>query len=217
VSPGADTIDRKKQVLNILRLLRKAYPSPKTALNFKTPFELLVATVLSAQTTDVHVNKVTKVLFRKYRGTEDFATTPLDELKKDISSVNFFNNKAKSIRGSAIRVMGEFGGTVPRTMEELITLPGVARKTANIILSNAYGIIEGIAVDTHVARLSGRLGLTAEKDPVKIERNLMEVTPRKDWPALSHLLIFHGRSVCKVRKPMHSECVLYPICPSRDI
>jgi endonuclease-3 len=210
-------MDRKKQVRHILRLLRKAYPQPKTALTFRTPFELLVATVLSAQTTDVHVNKVTKVLFGKYRSIENFAGVSVDELAEDISSVNFFNNKAKSIHGSAVRVMEEFGGTVPRTMEELITLPGVARKTANIILSNAYGVIEGIAVDTHVARLSGRLGLTTEKDPVKIERDLMEVTPKKDWPALSHLLIFHGRGVCKARKPVHAGCVLYTICPSRDM
>jgi endonuclease-3 len=210
-------MDRKKQVRDVLRLLKKAYPEPKTALNFRTPFELLVATVLSAQATDVHINKVTKRLFRKYRSVKDFAEVSLDELKKDISSVNFFNNKAKSIHASAAVVMEEFGGKVPRTMEELITLPGVARKTANIILSNAYGVIEGIAVDTHVARLSGRLGLTKEKDPVKIERDLMEVTPKKDWPALSHLLIFHGRSICKAKKPMHAECVLYKICPSRDI
>jgi len=210
-------MDRAKQVRDILKLLKKKYPHPMTALEFKSPFELLVATVLSAQSTDVQVNKLTGTLFKKYRNTKDYAETPLEELQKDVSSVNFYKNKAKNIQNAAKMVIEEFGGTVPKTMGELVELPGVARKTANIILSNAFNIIEGIAVDTHVIRLSGRLGLTEQTDPVKIEKDLMDITPRKDWHNLSHLLIFHGRETCKAKKPAHDRCVLFDICPSRDI
>jgi endonuclease-3 len=210
-------VEKKKTVAEIIRRLKKEYPGAKTALGFTTPFELLVATVLSAQTTDVHVNKVTRDLFGKYRSVGDFARVPLDRLKKDVSSVNFFNNKAKNIQGAARMIVERFGSEVPRTMEELVSLPGVARKTANIILYDAYGISEGIAVDTHVKRLSQRLGLSDFDDPVKIERDLMEVAPSKEWGRLSHLLISHGRKVCTAKRPDHGGCVLYDLCPSRDI
>jgi endonuclease-3 len=207
----------KEKLLEIIKRLKKEYPKPATALSFKTPFELLVATILSAQTTDVHVNKVTESLFRKYRTTKDYANVSLETLQKDLSSINFYNNKAKNIQASARIIIDKFNSTVPRSMEELTSLPGVARKTANIILSNAYGINEGIAVDTHVKRLAGRLGLTKYEDPVKIEKDLMAITPKEDWGNLSHLLIFHGRNICQAKKPKHNECVLYSLCPSRNI
>ncbi|TAL27466.1 MAG: endonuclease III [Nitrospirae bacterium] len=207
----------KEKLPEILKRLKKEYPEPMTTLYFRNPFELLVATVLSAQTTDVHVNRVTGALFKKYGSVEDYADTPIETLRKDISSINFYNNKAKNIQASAKMIIGKFDSKVPKTMEELITLPGVARKTANIILSNAYGINAGIAVDTHVRRLSNRLRLTKNDDPVKIERDLMEITPKEEWGNISHLLIFHGRKICQAKKPIHKECVLYDICPSRNI
>jgi endonuclease-3 len=210
-------MNRKEQMSEILKRLKKEYPEPHTALLHENPFELLVATILSAQTTDAHVNKVTASLFRKYRTVKDYAEASLDELKKDISSVNFFNNKAKNIHASAKMIVEQFGSKVPKSMEELTTLPGVARKTANIVLWNAYGMNEGIAVDTHVKRLAARLGLTKSDDPVKIEKDLMEITPKKDWGIVTHLLIDHGRKICQAKKPKHDECVLYDICPSRNI
>ncbi len=211
-------MDKKKQAAEILKRLKKEYAgTPQTALNFSTTFELLVATMLSAQTTDALVNKVTGALFKKYKTIEDFANTTPERLAKDIASVNFYRNKAKNINNAAKMVMKEFGGKVPKTMEELITLPGVARKTANIVLSAAHGINEGIAVDTHVKRLAFRLGLTKHDDPFKIETDLMEVTPQKEWGNLSHLLIFHGRAICQAKKPNHAACVLFDICPSRNI
>jgi endonuclease-3 len=210
-------MDLKEKVLEIIKRLKKIYPEPKTALNYSNPFELLVATILSAQTTDVHVNKVTEKLFKKYKYIKDYAYTPIEELQKDISSINFYRNKAKNIQACAKLIIERFNSNVPKKMEDLLTLPGVARKTANIVLSNAYGINEGIAVDTHVRRLSQRLGLTKEDDPVKIEQDLMKITPQKEWGNLSHLLIFHGRVVCQAKKPKHKECVLFDICPSRDI
>lgn len=206
----------KEKLLEIMKRLKKEYPKAVTALRFKTPFELLVATILSAQTTDVHVNRVTEALFRKYETIRDYADISLETLQKDLSSINFYNNKAKNIQASARIIIEKFHSNVPRTMEELTTLPGVARKTANIVLSNAYGINEGIAVDTHVKRLAGRLGLTKYEDPVKIEKDLMAITPKEDWGNLSHLLIFHGRNICQAKKPKHNECVLYSLCPSRD-
>lgn len=206
----------KEKLLEIIKRLKKEYPKAVTALLFKTPFELLVATILSAQTTDVHVNRVTEALFRKYKTIRDYADISLETLQKDLSSINFYNNKAKNIQASARIIIEKFHSNVPRTMEELTTLPGVARKTANIVLSNAYGINEGIAVDTHVKRLAGRLGLTKYEDPVKIEKDLMAITPKEDWGNLSHLLIFHGRNICQAKKPKHKECVLYSLCPSRD-
>jgi endonuclease-3 len=211
-------MDKKKQVREILKRLRKAYAgTPQTALRFSTPFELLAATILSAQTTDVQVNKVTGSLFAKYRSLDDFANTTPEKLAKDVASVNFYKNKAKNINNAAKMIMKDFNGTVPKTMEELISLPGVARKTANIVLSSAFGINEGIAVDTHVKRLAFRLELTKHDDPVKIEIDLMGITPQKDWGDLSHLLIFHGRAVCYARKPDHAVCALFDICPSRNI
>ncbi len=209
---------KTEKIGTILKLLKKEYSGkPRTALAFSTPFELLVATMLSAQTTDVQVNKVTPGLFKKYPTLEAFAATPPEKLAQDIRSVNFFNNKAKSIHKAAVMLIERFNGKVPATMEELVTLPGVARKTANIVLHSAYGKEQGIAVDTHVIRLSNRLGLTKHADPVKIEQDLMAVTPQKEWGNLSHLLIYHGRAVCSARKPDHASCVLYDVCPSRNI
>jgi len=210
-------MDRTKRTALIMKRLRKEYAgTPMTALKFRTPFELLVATMLSAQTTDVQVNKVTPGLFKKYRSLADFANTPPEKLAKDINSVNFFNNKAKSIHNAAKMLIETFSGKVPQTMEELVQLPGVARKTANIVLSSAFGLNEGIAVDTHVNRLANRLGLTKHKDPVRIEQDLIKLAPRKAWADLSHLLIYHGRAVCQARKPMHDRCVLFDICPSKN-
>lgn len=210
-------MNTKEKVAEIIRRLRREYPEPGTVLKFKNPFELLVATILSSQTTDVHVNRATESLFKKYRSIRDYADVPLDVLRKDISSINFYNNKARNIQASAKMIIDEFGLKVPKTMDELTRLPGVARKTANIILFNAYGMNEGIAVDTHVKRVSLRLGLTQNQDPVKIERDLMAVTPKKEWGYLTHLMIFHGRKICDAKKPRHAECVLFDICPSRSI
>lgn len=210
-------MNNKEKIIEIIRRLKKQYPEAKTALRFNNPFELLVATILSAQTTDIHVNKVTKNLFKKYKSIEDYANIPIEKLQKDISSINFFKTKAKNIHEAAKLIVDKYNSKVPKMMEELIKLPGVARKTANIILSNAYGINEGIAVDTHVKRLSSRLGLTKNDDPLKIEKELMIITPKEEWGNLSHLLIFHGRNVCQAKKPKHNECVLFDICPSRNI
>ena len=207
----------KERTPEVIRRLKKEYPELKTVLNFKNPFELLVATILSAQTTDILVNRVTENLFKKYKSIKDYADASLEALQKDLSSINFYKTKAKNIQGSAKMVVERFNSKVPKQMEELTSLPGVARKTANIILSNAYGINEGIAVDTHVRRLAYRLGLTKNEDPVKIEKDLMLLTPKQGWGNLSHLLIFHGRKVCQAKKPKHRECILYDICPSRNI
>jgi len=163
------------------------------------------------------VNKVTPGLFRKYKNIQAFATAKPEQIARDINSVNFFNNKAKSIQKAAAMILEQFNGAVPRTMEELVTLPGVARKTANIVLSSAFGINEGMAVDTHVKRLSYLLKLTKHIDPVKIEQDLLAITPKKEWSNFSHLLIYHGRAICQARRPNHAECVLYDICPSKNI
>jgi endonuclease-3 len=210
-------MDLKKKTLDVITRLKKEYPDPKTALDFSSPFELLVATVLSAQTTDVLVNKVTRDLFKKYRSVKDYAAVPPEVFEKDIGSVNFYKTKAKNIRACAGIIREKFNSKVPKTMDELTSLPGVARKTANIILSSAFGINEGIAVDTHVKRVSYRLGLTKNEDPVKIERDLMALTPKGEWKDMSNLLIFHGRKVCQAKKPNHNECVLRDICPSSTI
>jgi endonuclease-3 len=207
----------KEKTLEIIKRLKKEYPELKTALYFRSPFELLVATILSAQATDTLVNKVTGNLFKKYRSVIDYADASLPTLQKDLSSINFYKNKAKNIQGSAKIILERFNSKVPKTMEELISLPGVARKTANIILSNAYGINEGIAVDTHVKRLAYRLGLSKNQDPVKIEKDLMILISKEEWGNFSHLLIFHGRRICQAKKPKHQECILYDICPSRTI
>lgn len=210
-------MDAGEKVREILKRLRREYPEVKTALHFNTPFELLVATVLSAQTTDVHVNKITGNLFNKYRTIQDYADAPPGAFEKDISSVNFYKTKAKNIQNTAKLIIEQFGSQVPGTMEELVRLPGVARKTANIILFNAFGINEGIAVDTHVKRLANRLGLARNENPVKIEQDLMKITPRDQWGNITHLLIFHGRRICPARNPNHRGCVLYDLCPSRSI
>lgn len=207
----------KEKIIDILKRLKKEYPEAKTALCYKAPFELLVATILSAQTTDVQVNKVTGPLFNKYKSIKDYVNADPEKFQKDVSSVNFYRNKARNIQGSAKIILERFNSQLPKTMDELTSLPGVARKTANIILSNIYGINEGIAVDTHVKRVSYRLGLTKNEDPVKVEADLMAITPKEEWSNLSHLLIFHGRKVCQAKTPNHAECVLYDICPSRSI
>jgi len=209
-----DVMDSRKQMAMIIKRLRKEYPVLKCALNFNNPFQLLVSTILSAQSTDMQVNKLTKGLFQKYKTVNAFAEADSEQFRRDVSSVNFYNNKAKNIQATAKMVSEKFQGRVPMTMEELILLNGVARKTANIVLYNAFGITEGIAIDTHVKRLANRLGLTKHADPVKIEQDLMAMTPKADWGDLTHMLIDHGRAVCQARKPMHNNCVLADICPS---
>lgn len=209
-------MDKKDKIKLILERLETIYPEAKTALKFETPFQLLVATILSAQTTDDRVNKVTATLFKKMPTPQDFAKASIEEIMDEIKSVNFYKNKAKNIKSCAEILINEFDGKVPNNMEDLIKLPGVARKTANIVLSEAYGINEGIAVDTHVRRLAQRLGLSKNTEPEKIERDLMEITPKTRWRDISNLLILHGRKICQAKKPKHSECVLFDICPSRD-
>ncbi|ACI21492.1 MULTISPECIES: endonuclease III [Thermodesulfovibrio] len=207
-------MDKKEKVLEIIKRLDKRYPNVKTALNFNSALDLVVATILSAQTTDINVNKVTENLFKKYQTADDYANVSLTELENDIKSINFYKNKAKYIKNLAKKLIEEFNGQVPKTMNELVTLPGVGRKTANIVLWNVFGINEGIAVDTHVKRISKLLGLTENTDPDKIEQDLMEITPRKYWGKLSHLLIMLGREICKAKAPNHKICPLSDICPS---
>ncbi len=204
----------KQRAAQTIELLSKLYPDAKTALNYTNPLELLVATMLSAQTTDAQVNKVTQTLFKKYKTAKDYATAPLAQLEEDIHSTGFYRNKAKNLKACAQMLLDRFHGEVPQTMEELIQLPGVARKTANIVLYFAFGITAGVAVDTHVMRLSQRLGLTAEKDQDKIERDLMALLPKEQWMPLTNLLILHGRQVCTAKKPRCDICVLNKICPS---
>jgi len=194
--------------------LYSAYPRARIALDYSNPLELLVATMLSAQCTDITVNKVTKSLFRQYRTCEDYAATPVEILEMDIYSTGFYRNKARNIRAACCLMIERFAGKVPQTMADLLTLPGVARKTANIVLSNAFGKIEGIPVDTHVKRIAKRLGLTAEDNPVKIERDLTAIIPREDWPRISYTLIEFGRTICKAPKPRCCECLLKELCPS---
>lgn len=204
----------KERTLEIIKLLKRAHPDAHCALNHSSAFELLIATILSAQCTDERVNIVTAALFRKYRRPEDYLKIPAVELQQDVRTTGFFRNKTKSIQGACKMLVDEFGSEVPRTMEELLRLPGVARKTANVVLGVAYQIAAGIVVDTHVSRLSQRLRLTKQKDPGKIEEDLIELVPRKDWIIFSHLLIFHGRRVCKARRPLCEECVVEKLCPS---
>ena len=194
--------------------MKEEYPDARTELDWENPLQLLVATMLSAQSTDVRVNEVTKRLFEKYRTAEDYAQADLGRLEEEIHPVGFFRNKARSIKGMARALVEVHGGEVPRTMTELVQLPGVGRKTANVVLGNAFGIDEGIVVDTHVRRLSNRLGLSSEHDPEKIERDLLRIVSEGERTLFSHLLIFHGRRVCKSRKPDCPGCVLNDICPS---
>lgn len=201
----------------IVVLLEKEYPNARIALKFGNGIQMLVSTILSAQCTDERVNKVTAVLFKKYKTARDFAKANLKTFESEIRSTGFYRNKAKNIINSAKIIVEKFKGRVPDSMSDLLTLPGVARKTANVVLHNVYGKVEGIVVDTHVRRLSRRLGLTGFDDPEKIEKDLMEIVPRAKWGEISYLLINHGRSVCQARKPNHAECVLRDICPSRNI
>ncbi|MEK7829627.1 MAG: endonuclease III [Acidobacteriota bacterium] len=204
----------KTRTQQIIRALKKAYPAAECALNHSNPFELLVATILSAQCTDERVNIVTSTLFRKYLNVADFAAADPAELEKDINSVNFFRNKAKSIQTTAKLLLEKHSGELPQTLEELTQLPGVGRKTANVVLGTAFGIPTGVVVDTHVSRLTQLLGLTKNKDAEKIEKDLIELLPKKEWIDFSHRLIWHGRRICKARKPNCAECSLEPLCPS---
>lgn len=206
----------KKIAKKILTILDKTYPNATTALTHADPWQLLVATILSAQCTDARVNKVTPLLFKKFRSVKDVAKARQPELEKVIRSTGFYHNKAKNIIGAARMIVDTFGSKVPSTMEELTSLPGVARKTANIVLFHSFGKNEGIAVDTHVKRVSRLLGLTKEKDPAKIEKDLMCLFDRKSWGDLTNLIIAHGRSVCNARKPDCPRCALSAICPSRS-
>ncbi|HVF91040.1 MAG TPA: endonuclease III, partial [Blastocatellia bacterium] len=205
---------QKQRTRKIIRLLRKQYPEAHCSLNHSSPLELLIATILSAQCTDERVNIVTSDLFRKYRSAPDYLNAPLEELEQDIRSTGFFHNKAKSIQGTCRMIIERFEGRVPDRFEDLLGLPGVARKTANVVMGNAFGVASGVVVDTHVSRLSQRLGLSGHENPEKIERDLIELVPKKDWVDFSHLLIYHGRNVCKARLPQCSECVLERLCPS---
>ena len=205
--------DKKKQAEKIIRRLKKEYPDAHCALIHANAFELLIATILSAQCTDVRVNKVTAELFRKYRKPSDYIKVAQTELEQDIRSTGFYRNKAKNIQAACEKIIENFDGEVPKTMDELLTLGGVARKTANVVLGNAYGIASGVVVDTHVRRLSNRLGLTTENSPEKIETDLSKIVPKKEWILFPHLLIWHGRAVCKARKPLCENCVLEDICP----
>jgi endonuclease III len=204
-------------ISEVISRLKDEYPDARTELNWENPLELLVATMLSAQTTDVRVNMVTEKLFEKYRTADDYAGADPAELEADIRPTGFYRNKARSLQGMARALLDEHGGEVPHTMAELVSLPGVGRKTANVVLGNAFGVDEGVVVDTHVRRVSRRLGLTAEKDPEKIEQDLLGVVPEGERTLFSHLLIFHGRRVCKARKPDCPGCVLSDICPSSTV
>jgi endonuclease-3 len=208
--------EKSKLVIEIIRRLERVYPN-KLELNFNSPFELLIAVILSAQTTDAKVNEITRTLFQKYSSPKDFLRAPLEELERDISSINYYKNKAKFIKGACHMLVEKYSGELPKSIEELTELPGIGRKSANMILYNAFGINEGIAVDTHVARVSKRLELTEQEKPEKIEEDLMKITPKEEWGKLSNLFILHGRYVCTAKNPKHKECVLYDLCPSRDL
>ena len=207
---------RKARQERILSELDRLYPNVTCALHHTNPFELLVATILSAQCTDEQVNKVTPGLFAKYPTIEDLANVSQDELAQDIRSTGFFNNKAKSVRGAAQKILRDFGGEVPRNMEDLLTVPGAARKTANVVLGVAFGIASGVVVDTHVHRIANRLDLTQEQDPVKIERDLVRLLPQERWILFSHQVIHFGRQICVARKPKCGECPLEPVCYAAD-
>ncbi len=208
--------ERKERIAEILLRLEKMYPSATCALAHRNPWELLVATILSAQCTDKRVNEVTPGLFQKYPTPQDFAAVRPEVLAEDIRSTGFFNNKAKSIVGAAKRVITEFGGKVPRTMEEMLTIPGAARKTANVVLGTAYGIAVGVVVDTHVQRISARLDLTKNTEPVKIEQDLVKAIPQEKWIQFSHEIILHGRALCVARNPKCPECDLNTLCYAKD-
>jgi endonuclease-3 len=207
-------LETKSRALKIIELLEREHSEAKIALQYSNPLELLIATILSAQCTDQRVNMVTKDLFKKYTKAEDYANADLKELERDVRSTGFYHNKAKNIKNCCRMLVEKYNSQVPRTMEELLELPGVARKTANIVLANAYDVIEGIAVDTHVRRLAQRLGLTENEDPNKIEIDLMNIVSKDCWARITDLLIFHGRKVCTAKKPKCDACILNKICPS---
>jgi endonuclease-3 len=207
---------RRDRIRPIIELLATEHADAKIALEFRSPVELLISVMLSAQTTDVNVNRVTKTLFEKYRRPEDYLAVPREELEQDVYATGFFRQKAKSIQGAMRVLLEEFDGQVPRTVDELLRLPGVARKTANVVAAE-LGNPQGIVVDTHVRRLSQRLGLTRREDPVKIERDLVKLVPRTDWGRFPHLLIWHGRRVCDARSPRCEDCVLVALCPSSRV
>ncbi|MGZ8782318.1 MAG: endonuclease III [Gaiellaceae bacterium] len=207
---------RRERIRPIVERLAVEHADARIALEFRNPVELLISVMLSAQTTDVNVNRVTKTLFRKYSRPEDYLAVPREELERDVYATGFFRQKAKSIQGAMHVLLDEFGGVVPRTIDELLRLPGVARKTANVVAAE-LGNPQGVVVDTHVRRLSQRLGLTRQEDPVKIERDLVKLVPREDWGRFPHLLIWHGRRVCDARRPRCEDCVLVPLCPSSRI
>jgi endonuclease-3 len=209
--------EEKQRTRKIIARLKKEYPDAECSLKHTNPLELLVATILSAQCTDERVNIVTADLFRKYRDCGDYTKVPQAELEGDIRSTGFYHNKAKAIQGACKMISERHDGRVPDRLEELLTLPGVARKTANVVLGNAFGTASGVVVDTHVGRLSQRLGLSGNSQPEKIERDLMELVPKKDWIDFSHLLIYHGRKVCKARKPLCDQCAVEVYCPSSSL
>jgi endonuclease-3 len=208
--------ERRERIAEILRILDRMYPNATCALHHRDPWQLLVATILSAQCTDKRVNEVTPGLFAKYPSPADFAAVKPEVLAADIRSTGFFNNKAKSIVGAAKKIIGDFGGQVPRTMEEMLRIPGAARKTANVVLGTAYGIASGIVVDTHVQRISQRLDLTKNSDPGKIEQDLLQIVPQERWILFSHQVILHGRAVCQARNPKCAECGLNALCYAKD-
>jgi endonuclease III len=207
---------KRERIREIVDRLARAHPDATIALRFRDPVELLVSVMLSAQTTDVNVNRVTEKLFRKYRRPEDYLAVPLQELEDDIRPTGTFRQKARNLRGAMQMLLEEFGGAVPERLEDLVRLPGVGRKTANVVAAER-GATQGIVVDTHVRRLSQRLGLTKHQDPVKIERDLMRIVPRPDWARFPHLLIWHGRRVCEARRPRCADCVLADLCPSSRV
>jgi endonuclease-3 len=212
---ATETIEmRRTRAERIMAELRRLYPDARCSLNFSNPLELLVATILSAQCTDERVNQVTATLFKKYRTAEDYARARPEELERDVKQTGFYRNKAKHIREAAQLIVERYHGEVPRTMAELLALPGVARKTANVVMGNAYGIVEGVVVDTHVGRLARRMGLSESEDPGQIERDLMALLPQRDWLALSHTMIYHGRAICQARRPLCEQCALASLCPT---
>jgi endonuclease-3 len=216
VAKPKNAAERAARVKKILATLDKMYPGVTCALHHSSPWELLVATILSAQCTDKRVNMVTPGLFRKYPTIQDFASVSQDELAQDIKSTGFFNNKARSVIGAAKKITGEFGGEIPQDIDKLLTVPGAARKTANVVLGTAFGIASGVVVDTHVQRISHRLDLTKETEPVKIEKDLMKIIPKDKWILFSHQIIHHGRALCVARNPKCGECKLDPLCYAKD-
>lgn len=210
-------MNKKERALEIYSRLKKRYPTPEPALDWDNAWELLVATALAAQCTDERVNKVTPVLFKRWPSIQDIADADVTDIEDVVRSTGFFRNKAKNLKAAAQRIMTEYEGKVPQTMADLITLGGVARKTANIVLSNAFGIHEGIAVDTHVKRLTFRMGLTTNTDPVRIEKDLMPLYPRETWGDVNHFLVYYGREICPARAPKCNECELSDICPKKEV